>query len=288
MKLEVLGKRTHTLHVKEEDVEKIPEENLINVSDPEPKPFPKPEPSQIAIAGKEEEHEKAWERYHAEKAEWEQHNAVPEGVKVVNAWVPVTKVHEVTMDGHPLKIYHTLRGPIIAAVHSEDMNRAFVFSPAMMDPNISRGRVHFLPVAFAGFKFTIYKGSCMGESIPQEAEIRGYPAFVNNNQKGDYLFRSKSAYHHIEADLPKDSMVASVELDVREAQEGLVPTSDTGEKKMVDRVRQVRALTEAAKAEEPVPVPQTTPPEGSAEAEKPPVDVEASDQAQPQEEASSA
>jgi hypothetical protein len=285
MKMEILGKRSQTLHIHEDKLGDIPKENIISVEDLTPTPFPKAEPSSIALAGHEAEHEAAWQSYRAEKEEWEKHNAVPEGIKRVNAWVPVTKVHKAEMDGFELKIFHTLRGPIMAAVQSEDMNRAFVYSPCMIDPNISRGRIHFLPIAFAGYRFTIYKTSGIGESVPQEAEVRGYPSFVNNNQKGDYAFRMKASYHHIEADLSDDSKVVSVELATREAQEGLVPTSDTQEKKAVDRVRQARALTEAAKEEAdaapPTPPEASTPVEGDAlPAEPPPAQV--------QEEASSA
>lgn len=249
MSLEVLGKRSQALLLREEDIPRVPKEDILSVEDLEPKPFPKEEPPTVIPAGQEHANAAEWAKYTADKAEWEQHNAVPEGVKRVVALVPVTKVTKATMDGHELKIFHTVRGPIMAAVQHEDTIRAHTFSPCMIDPNIARGRVHFLPIAFAGFKFTVYKASCIGESVPQEAEIRGYPTFVKNNAQGDYVFRMKSAYHHIDADMADDAQVASVELAPREAQEGLIPTSDAGEKRMVDQARQTRALTEAAQAE---------------------------------------
>jgi len=240
--MELLGKRSQTLLLKEEDLARVPKEDVISIEDVEPTPFPKAEPSTIALVGQEAQHEADWARYRTEKEEWEEHNAVPADVKRVDTWVPVTQVHRVTLDGYELRVFHALRGPILAAIQNEDMHRAFVFSPCMIDPNITRGRVHFLPIAFAGYKFTIYKHACLGESVPQEAEIRGYPAFLKNNKQGDYTFRMKTSYHHINADLSDDARVASVELMPREAQEGLVPTSSVREAQAVDRTRLARAV----------------------------------------------
>lgn len=251
---QIVGRRLDLLRLPEEEVLKIPEANLVEVKDPEPQVFPKKEPPKIALAGQEAANENAWTRWRAEKAEWEQHNAVPEGIKEVKVWMPVLHVHEATLDGRKLRIFHTLRGPMIGAVDSEDMHYARLYSPALLDPNIQKGKIHFMPLAFAGLEFTVYKLSCIGISIPQLAEIRGYPHFVENNRQGDYQFRMKAAYHHVEADIPDDARVVSVEAEVRGHQEGVVPTSDTREEQVIRKTRQMRHQQEAAEMpEEPAP-----------------------------------
>jgi hypothetical protein len=245
MKLRVLGKRSDTLVIPPGELEKIPEKDIISVSDLAPKPYPVEEPSSLADpANPDRDIAKELAVWKAKKEEWEKLNAIPDHLKdhkEVNCWVPVTKAVQATMDGMELKIFHTVRGPIMGAIQgSEDMHRAFLYSPAYIDPNIERGRIHFLPVALAGFEFTMYKSNCIGESIPQEAEVLGYPSFVERNKKGDYQFRMKSAYHHIDADLPDSAKVVSADIDVRAASEGAVVTTDTKEGKLIDKVRSAK------------------------------------------------
>jgi hypothetical protein len=247
VQLRVLGKRSDTLTLSPEELKKIPEKDIISVSDLEPKPYPVEEPSGVVDPNQpNRDIAKELAEWKAKKEEWEKLNAIPphlQGHKKVNCWVAVTKVAKATMDGMELKIFHSVRGPIMGAIQgSEDLHRAFLYSPAYIDPNIERGRIHFLPIAFAGFEFTLYKDHCIGESIPQEAEILGYPPFVERNRKGDYQFRLKAAYHHIEADLPDAAKVVSADLDVRAASEGAVVTSDTKEGKLIDKARAVKRM----------------------------------------------
>ena len=268
--LEVTGKRSEMMTLPDEKVAKIPKDDIINV---EPVPYgskefdvkrPAPE---LPEGMPEEEAAKAVEAWEAEEdnaklvAEWIKAKAAfdedqakkkvefeekTKDYKKVNAWMPVTFVAEAKMDGYPLKIFHTLRGPLLAMVMHEDSVKATVFSPCFLDPNISRGRVHYLPVAFAGRYFTVYRAVCVGESVPQTAEVSGYPEFVELNRKGEYKFRSRSAYHHIDADLPEGAPVKSVDLGVREPLFGLIPTTDTREVQEVSRMRQMKAAEEAA------------------------------------------
>lgn len=273
MKLRVLGKRSDTLTLPPKELEKIPKDDIITVSDLEPKPYPVEEPSSVVDPSQpNRDIAKELAEWKAKKEEWEKLNAIPDHLKdhkKVNCWVPVTKVVQATMDGMELKIYHTVRGPIMGAVQgSEDLHRAFLYSPAYIDPNIERGRIHFLPVALAGFEFTMYKGNCIGESIPQEAEILGYPSFVERNKKGDYQFRMKAAYHHIEADLPDSAKVVSTDLDVRAASEGAVVTTDTKEGKLIERTRaakQAAAQMAAQQAARQAAVEQAAKPDQSTQ-----------------------
>lgn len=267
VKRRVLGKRSENLILSQEDVAKIPEKDLINVEELVPKPYPVPEPSAVATPDQpDRDIAKDLAEWKAKKEEWEKLNAIPPHLKDhkrVNCWVPVTRVAYATMDGMELKIYHTVRGPIMGAVQgSEDLHRAFLYSPCYIDPNIERGRIHFLPVAFAGFEFTLYKQNCIGESTPQEAEVFGYPSFVERNRKGDYQFRMKAAYHHIDADLPDAAKVVSADLDVRAASEGAVVTTDTKEGKLIEKVRAVKQAqaAQAAKAAQAEQLDNTKPP----------------------------
>lgn len=270
VKLRLLSKRSDTLVLPPSELEKIPKEDILNVEDLKPKPYPVPEPSAVATPdAPERDIAKELAAWKAKKEEWEKLNAIPpdkKDHKVVNCWVPVTKVVEARMDGMELKIFHTVRGPIMGAIQgSEDMHRAFLYSPAYIDPNIERGRIHFLPVAFAGFEFVLYKHNCLGESIPQDAEVLGYPSFVERNKRGDYQFRMKAAYHHIEADLPDSSRVVSTELDVRSASEGAVVTSDTKEGKLIEKARAMTRMQRAqqAMAAKAAQKDQSTPPDAA-------------------------
>jgi hypothetical protein len=266
LSLEVTGQRSEVMTLPDEKVAQIPKEDIISVEsvpfNEQPFPVARPTPedperskSEEAILAWEQEEENAkliaeWE---AAKAAYEEEQAVKKvefeektkNYKKVNAWMPVTFVADAKMDGHPLKIFHTLRGPLMAMVMHEDSVKATVFSPCFLDPNIHKGRVHYLPVAFAGRFFTVFRQTCVGESVPQTAEVSGYPDFVKLNRQGEYKFRSKSAYHHIDADLPEGAPVKSADLNVREPLFGLIPTSDTREVREVHRMRQMKAMSEA-------------------------------------------
>jgi hypothetical protein len=261
LKQQTIGKRSATCDVTEEELPKIPKENIISQQPKEPAKFEMEEPPSILSPGDDPKaHAKAQQEYRAAKERFEAAHADDPPMVTLNLWVPVKVTLQVLMDGHEVKIFHTLRGPVMGLVKSEDLHRAYLYSPCFIDPNIERGRVHYLPIAFAGFEFTLYKGG-IGESTPQEAEIEGYPYFVERNRKGDYTFRMKAAYHHIDADYPEDAKLISADGEPRDALMGLVATSDTREQKLVDRARQVKALQEqqeraAQAAEEAPPVPQ--------------------------------
>lgn len=240
----------------EEELHKIPKRAIISQTPKEPAKFEIDEPSSIVTPGKEEENTEEWKAYRKAKERFDAVHADDKPMVTLNLMVPVKVNLQVLMDGQDVKIFHTLRGPVMGLVKSEGVHRAFLYSPCFIDPNIERGRIHYLPIAFAGFEFTLYKGG-MGESVPQEAEIEGYPFFVERNRKGDYTFRMKAAYHHIDADYPEDSKLISADGEPRDALMGLIATSDTREGKLIERGRQVQAMQEqqaqAAQAEVPAP-----------------------------------
>ncbi len=248
----------------DEKVAQIPKQDVINVEAvpfgekefdvkrPAPETLPESQEAQaeaLLVWEAEEENAKLISDWETAKAEWDAKqeegrkifDEKVKGYKRVTAWMPVTFVLGAKMDGIPLKIFHTLRGPLLAMVVHEDSMKASVFSPCFLDPNIQKGRVHYMPIAFAGRYFTVYRNVCVGESVPQTAEIGGYPDFVKHNREGEYKFRSRSAYHHIDADLPEGAPVKSADLGVREPLFGLIPTTDTREAKEVQRMRQANA-----------------------------------------------
>jgi len=254
-----LGNRQETRILTLADLARLAIDAVIQVEDVAPTPFPKPEPVFTtpepaewintdagnvpnAVAHHLWEKEKAaFEATHAqweaEKAEFEKLHPVPQDVKRVTLWAPVVHVTKVAMDGMPLRIFHTARAVFLGAVRHEDSNRVLLYSPCLIDPNVQVGRTHFFPVAFAGLEFILYKNVCIGESTPQVAEIAGYPDFVAANKRGDYQFRMRSAYHHVEADLPLDHAVISVSSDVRAHNAGLIPTTDTREGPAIAKAR---------------------------------------------------
>ncbi len=259
-----ISKRSATFDIAEEELGKIPTENIISQTPKPPAVFELEEPSCVVEAGQEEANTEAWKKYRAEKERFDAAHAGDKPMVSVTAWIPVRVNLQVLMDGQEVKIFHTLRGPVMGLVKNEDLHRAYLYSPCFIDPNIERGRVHYLPLAFAGFEFTLYKGG-IGESIPQEAEIEGYPHFVERNRAGDYTFRMKAAYHHIEADYPEDAKLISADIEPRDALVGLLATSDTREQKVVDRARQVQeaqkqlAATEAVHIDEEPETPVSEP-----------------------------
>lgn len=253
---EVTGKRSEVRVYTEAEIEKLPKDAIISTEEIaayEVQEFAGKEPPEVGDESAFKQAHEAWEKA---KADWDanqikrrdEHEKAREGKKQVNVWVDVLFTRIARMDGKSVKIYHTLRGPLMGQVVSEDSVKAMVYSPCFLDPNIERGRVHYLPLAFAGRYFTVYRSTCLGESVPQEAEVMGYPHFVENNRKGDYKFRMRAAYHHIDADMPEGSQVVSADLSVREPLFGLVSTSDTRERKQVARARQLDAMQKQAQS----------------------------------------
>lgn len=262
-----IGQRSANIQVAETEIEKIPKDNIISQEPVPPAKFEEPEPSTIVEPGKEAENAEAWKKHREAKDRFEKAHAEDKPMIAVNLWVPVTVIRKVEMDGHALRIFHTVRGPIMGAVLSEDSTRVWLYSPCFIDPNIERGRVHFLPIAFAGYEFCLYK-SGIGESVPQEAETEGYPHFVARNRSGDYTFRLKAAYHHIDADYPEDSRLVSIDGTPRDALMGLLLTSDSREQKLIERARRVQAFHEQQQASAP-PAPPATEPVPPSEAPPP-------------------
>jgi len=244
----VIGKRGETRIMSNDDLAKVPAEAIIKVEAVPPPPFQKPEPlvPPPLSEGVEPTTEytaavEAHAQWETDKAEWETLHPVDDNFKQVSVWMGVYQIAKAMLDGQEMKVFHTVRGPILGLVTSEDLHRAYLHSPCFIDPNIERGRVHYLPIAFAGFEFILYKMNCIGESVPQLSELMGYPAFIDANRRGFYQFRMRAAYHHIEADLPEDAPVLSVSTDVRAHQEGLVPTSDSREEQVIDKTRAINA-----------------------------------------------
>lgn len=240
--------------IAESEIGKIPAEAIINKEPVPPAVFADAEPPTIVEPGKEAENATLWQQYREAKDRFEKAHADDKPMFRVNLWVPITIVKDVKMDGHRVRIFHTPRGPIMGTVTSEDTHRVFLFSPCFLDPNIQRGRVHYLPIAFAGYELVLYKTG-IGESTPQEAEIEGYPHFVERNRAGDYTFRMKAAYHHIDADYPEDSKLISADCTPRDALLGLLLTTDTREKQMVDQARQAQAHQQSQQAAQQVAQP---------------------------------
>jgi len=219
-----------------------------------PAVFADAEPPTVVAPGKEEENAALWKQYREAKDRFEKAHANAVPMLKVNLWVPVTVVKSVKMDGHAVRIFHTPRGPIMGMVTSEDSTRMWLYSPCFLDCNVQRGRVHYLPIAFAGYEFVLYKTG-IGESVPQEAEIEGYPHFVERNRAGDYTFRMKAAYHHIDADYPEDSKLISADMAPRDALLGLLLTTDAREQQMVNQARQAQAQQQAQLAAQQVAQP---------------------------------
>ena len=240
----LLGKRVEGRVLKLDDLAKVPTGDILKIDAVTPPPFPKPEPpmpDESTEAALAEELTQAHNKWAEEKAAFDAMHPTDD-LRLVAMWAPVFHIVKAMMDGMPLKIMHTLRGPVMGAVRNEDTNRAMLYSPCLIDPNIEKGRVHYIPMAFCGLDFIVYKNVCIGESIPQLAEIMGYPDFVNANRKGDYQFRMRAAYHHIEADMSENAPLHSVSQDVRQHEMGLVPTSDTREIRAIEKARQIEEL----------------------------------------------
>lgn len=244
----MLSKRPETRRVTLEELARIPAEDIIKVEDVTPPAFQKPEPQPPEVPpvaadatpepqGQVNAYEAAHAQWLADKTEFERLHPVPADQKMVTFHAPAYHVTKVMMDGMPIRIFHTARATFIGAVRNEDSNRVMLYSPAIINPNVEVGRIHFLPVAFAGLDFILYKNACIGESVPQVAEIAGYPDFVAVNKRGDYQFRMKGAYHHLEADFPPDAAVVSVERDVRAHYAGFAPTLVTEEQVLVEKTQ---------------------------------------------------
>lgn len=256
-----MHKKSISILVPEDQIALLKKEDVITVSDPAAKDLPKPEEYPKAPERGDDEDDEAFaakiKSWEDGKAAWEDEQAKKPALKQVNMWMPVYHVTKATVDGMLLKVFHTVRGPIVGMVVSEDTHSVTLYSPAYIDPNIQEGRVHFLPIAFAGYQYRLHK-PCVGESIPEQPVCLGYPAFVKQNQQGDYVMRSKGAYHHIEADMDLEAKTVSVDNGVRAHLEGALVTTDVAQPKEVAQTKAIKAVVKQAKAAPVVP-PETSP-----------------------------
>jgi hypothetical protein len=248
-----------TVLVPEDQIDSLKKEDVINVSDPTAEELPPPEEYPAAPARGEDEDDEAFaaktKSWEEGKAAWEEAQAKKPLLKKVNMWMPIYHVTSAKIDGMPLKVFHTVRGPIVGLVQGETSNDVMLYSPAFIDPNVQSGRVHFFPIAFAGYQYKLYKAGCLGESDPDQPICLGYPEFIKQNQQGDYVFRSKSAYHVIDADIDVDAETVSVDAGVRAHLEGALVTSDAKQSTEIAKTRQLRELVESAKKAPPAPAP---------------------------------
>jgi hypothetical protein len=249
MKRALLSKRSETFLTTEDNIAKIKKENIINVSDPEEDEIPKEEYPAAPVCDEDEEAAafaeklKTWEEG---KAKWEEEQANKPPLKKVTAWAPVYHVTEARVDGMLLKVFHTVRGPMMGLVVSETSNEITLYSPAYVDPNIRKGQVHYLPVAFAGYSITLHK-PCFGESNPDEALVYGYPRFLKANQNGDYIMRQQGAYHHVEADFAEYVKPVVQDVGMRELLRGILVTSDTRQPQEIAQAKAMEEMIESAK-----------------------------------------
>jgi len=179
-----------------------------------------------------------------------------EGKRDVNFWEPVTHNTRVTMDGDELRIFHTLRGPMLGRIKRVSPPHVVLYSPCYLDPNLTQGRIHFMPFAFAGYLFTLNAHTCFGESIPDVPVATGYVRFYELNKKGEYKLQTRGAYHHIEADVAPEAQVPSVEVyeEVKEKNQGITNTSDTREPAAIAQAKVMQQMAGA------VATPPTEPP----------------------------
>lgn len=247
----LLHKKSITILVPEDQVALIKKDDLISVTEPEAKDLPPKETYPAAPKRGDDENDEAFaakiKSWEEGKVAWEETQAKKPPLKRVSLWMPIYHVTQARIDGMPLKVFHTVRGPVVGIVVGETSNEVTLYSPAYVDPNVQSGRVHYFPIGFAGYRYTLYKAGCLGESVPDQPVCLGYPAFVKHNQQGDYVMRGKGAYHHIEADVDLEAGTVSVDAGVRAHLEGALVTSDARQPSEISKARRLRELTEKAK-----------------------------------------
>jgi len=247
----LLCKNSQTILLREDQMSNLHKDNIISVSDPRPEDIPKGEEYPKAPARGDNETDEAFDAkitsWETGKQTWQEKQDALAPYKQVGIWVPIYHVTAAKIDGLHFRVYHTVRGPMVGLVLSEDSNRVTLYSPAYVDPNLQVGRIHYLPIAFAGYQIILHK-PCFGEGVPDQPVCLGYPAFVKQNQKGDYVFRSKGAYHHIETDIAADAATVSIDRGVRSLLEGALVTTDTRQPKEVAQARALKQLQAAKDA----------------------------------------
>lgn len=240
----LLHRKSITVLVPEPQLDMIKKEDIIVVEDPKEGDIPEQKFPDAPVKGDDEDDAAfatkmtSWEQA---KTNWEKAQAEKPPLKRVTMWQPIYHVTQAKVDGHNLKVFHTVRGPIVGLVMGESTQTVTLYSPAYLDPNIQQGRVHFLPLAFAGYQITLHK-PCFGESVPDQPICLAYPRYVKQNQQGDYIMRGKGAYHHVEADIDQDAPTVSVEPGVRAKLAGALPTSDGRQAKEIAQAKAMQAL----------------------------------------------
>ena len=286
----LVSKRSEQVILDESEMTNVPQVNLINVEEIPRASYEGKPPEKPAEDNEDRDGLAAYEialaEYEQRKASWEEMEDKKPKKFNVNLWVPVTHIQEAKMDNNFVKIFHSRRGPIIAQVITEDLHRAFVYSPSLIDSNVHTEKIHFFPLPFTGFSCTIYKTGLLGESIPQRAELLGYASFINRNKAGDYRYRMRAAYHHIDAGIPADAKVSVIDAKAaRDPLFGLMPTSDEKEAEIIEKARRAEALKQQqqqqqqpAKQQEEQPSQE---PHKEVAPQVPPVPPEPSEQPQP-------
>jgi hypothetical protein len=86
--------------------------------------------------------------------------------------------------------------------------------------------------------------------------VFGYPKFLRANQQGDYILRTKGAYHHIEADFATYVQPVVKDVGMRELLRGILITSDTRQPEEMARAAALEQMAQRAPVPAaPVPTP---------------------------------
>ena len=230
MKRSELARRSTTILTTEENISKVKKEHIISVTEPLEEDLPAKEEYPAAPLRADDDTDETYTEkmtaWGVAKDKWDEEQAAKPPLKKLCVWAPIYRIVEARVDGMLLKVFHTLRGPMLGLVVSETSSSVTLYSPAYIDPNIQKGMVHFLPVAFAGYQITLHK-PCTGESSPDQPVVLGYPKFLKANQAGDFVMRTRGAYHHIEADFAEYAHPVVKDVGMRELLQGILVTSDT-------------------------------------------------------------
>lgn len=205
----------------------------------------------ISIDASDEIREQVNKQWNAGKAKFDEEQAALPPFKYVTANMPIYDVLEAKIDNMQVRIFHTLRGPIIGMILEHTEWKTTLYSPCFLDPNVTEGKVNCLPIAFAGYRYTLYHRNCMGESLPDEAILLGYPNFIVRNRVGDYKYRSRGAYTDILADMAEDAQFTQTENPVRQALRGLILTSDVRQTAEIEKRKALETAETSAVEEAP-------------------------------------
>ena len=215
----VIDERTSTIVMPAADLPMLDHNQVqvLNMADPGPGELP-PEETFPPCAPQEPgesdakyaEEVAAWEQ---RKAVWESQKSPPVRYKKVTLRHPVFHVTKVTIDQKEVKVFHTLRGPVVGIVLAEQAGWAQLRWPAFLDSQRQEDKVLYLPVAFANYLFTVHK-PCFGESVPEALIVDGYLGFIAQLRGGDYTWRGKAALHHLDVDMLQEVGVVTQDMSL--------------------------------------------------------------------------